>query len=132
MLQLQAQRAEGARRAREAYEGWARDMEGMQTDYPDFAIDEELKNPKYAQLLKSGMGLRGAYEALHLEQIKEKIAKKAREEAQESYRMRAERPDENGAAGGGALRFMRDVSRLSKEERREIAKRAARGEKIKF
>lgn len=132
MLQMQAQRSEAAHRAKEAYDAWAQDMEGLQTDYPDFALSEELKNTGFASLLKNGMGLRDAYEAMHLSEIKEKIAQKAREEAESTYRQRQERPEENGAVGGAPLRLSRDVSRLSKEERREIARRAARGEKIKF
>lgn len=131
-MQMQAQRSEAARKAKEAYDAWAQDMEGMQTEYPEFDLAGELNNPDYARLLKNGMGLKDAYEALHLSEIKEKIAQKAREEAENSYRQRQERPEENGAVGGAPLRLSRDVSRLSKEERREIARRAARGEKIKF
>ncbi|MEE0867622.1 MAG: hypothetical protein UIL37_04880 [Clostridia bacterium] len=47
-----------------------------------------------------------------------------------SIRSKGSRPVENGSAPNGAVVFEKNISKLTKKERAELAKRAMRGETI--
>lgn len=50
----------------------------------------------------------------------------------DNIRSRAERPMENGMSSQSGVVVKNDVSKLTAKDRREIARRAARGEEIRF
>ena len=77
-----------------------------------------------------------AYEVCHLDDIKAGVAATQAQATEKqivsSIRAKGARPQENGTAAQSAFVVKDDVSRLTKAERAEIARRAARGEIIEF
>ena len=104
--------------------------------YPDFDLKTESQNGDFVKLLNAGVSVQAAYEVVHKDEI---ISSGMRFAAQETARKLsssiasgARRPDEGGIGASSAARVKSDVRLLTKEERREIARRAARGERIVF
>lgn len=100
--------------------------------YPEFDVEKELENPTFQTLVNSGIPMKTAYEAIHLEEIKKAGEKNAQKKALSEYKKTALRPEENGISlkQGGILRA--GVHSLSKKDREELAKRARKGEIIRF
>jgi len=73
---------------------------------------------------------------MHMDEIKETAARAAAQTAGEQMKAniqrRAARPPENGTSSQSAVIVKNDVHSLSREDRAEIARRAQRGEKIRF
>ena len=71
-----------------------------------------------------------------MDDIKTSAARQAAREAEkqvvDGIRAKGARPPENGTAAQSAFTVKGDVSKLTRKDREEIARRAARGEKITF
>ena len=115
---------------------WIKDGEYLKETYPDFSLEDETSNPEFIKLLKSGIGLKNAYLAMHHNSIVKDLVAKAVKDAQdktiESIRLRNQRPLENGTGSKSTALFKTDVSKLTPLQRAEIAKRVSRGEIISF
>ena len=103
-----------------------REGENIKADYPDFDLDRTLSDRRVRAMLKSGLTLRESYEAVNVSGI---IAERNRRLA-ESISQRATRPTEGGASSQYGSLTANSVSRLTREERENLAKRAIRGESI--
>ena len=85
-----------------------------------------------------GQDLNGkkAYEVAHLDTIKGGIAQQTAAKTEravvENIRAKGNRPAENGVGSGSGITVKNDVSKLSRQDRQEIARRVARGENIRF
>lgn len=136
MIKNQMQKEKEEMLMRKTIEGWMTDGEKLKESYPDFDIDAETQNPAFINLLRGGADLKSAYFAMHHDEIVKALVEKAAQEAQsktaESIIARQQRPLENGMSGKSTALFKTDVSRLTPEQRAEIAKRVARGEQISF
>ena len=96
--------------------------EAVRTRYPDFDLDRELENPQFARLLNSGVEPRTAYEVVHHEELTGRAARLAENAA---------RPQENGLGSGSLAAVTKpDPRSLTRQERRALRRRAARGEEI--
>lgn len=108
----------------------------ISAQYPDFNLADEINNPKFVELMRSGIDMKTAYEVLHhddiIEHIRKENAEKAKKEAAMELEARNNRPVENGLSSQSSAVFKKDVSLLTPEERAEIARRAAKGEIISF
>ena len=115
---------------------WYGQAEEMRTLYPSFDLGAEVKDPQFLSLLKSGVPVRHAYEVIHMDEIKEAAmraqAKATEKQVVDGIRAKGARPQENGTAAQSAFTVKDDVSKLSKKDRAEIARRVARGESIEF
>lgn len=115
---------------------WYADSDAISREYPDFNLAEEIDNPKFVELMRSGVDMKTAYEVLHhndiLESIRRENALEAKKKAAMELEARNNRPVENGLSSQSSAVFKKDVSLLTPEERAEIAKRAAKGEIITF
>lgn len=115
---------------------WYGEGEKLQKLYPNFDLGRESKNPRFLALLRSGIPVRHAYEVIHMDEIKEGVAKAAARSTEkqvvDAIRAKGVRPAENGTAAQSGFTVKGDVSKLTKKDRAEIARRVARGEKIKF
>lgn len=104
--------------------------------YPEFNLAEEIENPEFVKLIRSGVDMKTAYEVVHHNDIIELIKKQNAEEAKKNAAMELEarnrRPVENGLASQSSALLKKDVSMLTPEDRAEIARRVARGEIISF
>ena len=122
---------------REIQRGLERQAEAVRADYPDFDEEKELENEVFKNLVLNGLDMKTAYEAVHLDELKaaSEAKKKHAEEAasqEENVKKKAARPEENGSMSGGSALFKSGVYGLSKKERAELARRAQKGEIIRF
>jgi len=127
---------DAAHRASEAVNRWYEESLGVKEIYPEFDIFSEAKNPSFVSLLKNGIDIKTAYEVVHQSEIIAKAtdaaAKEAEKKTADAIRQRAQRPAENGLSSVSSAIIKNNVSSLSAKDREDIARRAARGEKITF
>ena len=118
------------------YSKLIREAEETRAAYPSFELEKECHDPKFISLLKSGIGVRGAYEALHHADIvkgaMQYAADRVYEAAQKGTALAAERPEENGVSDGGAIDPAKNVASLTERDIRDIIRRVEKGETIKF
>lgn len=136
--QLKAQMEEADRKdsANKLYAKWMGEAEQTQSIYPSFNLEAEMQNPRFLDLLRSQIDVRTAYEVLHKDEIipafAQHTAKVVEQKLTNKIIANGARPIENGNSSQSAVLTKSDVSQLSKEDRQEIARRVARGEKIRF
>ena len=104
--------------------------------FPDLDLDVEMSNPDFARLVASNVPVETAYRVIHDAEITmgamQYAARQAKIAMSESIQAGQNRPSENGLGRGAAANVQRitDPRLLSKEQRRELRSRVARGEKI--
>lgn len=122
--------------AAEMMKRWYDNSQELANTYPDFDMTQEIDNPKFIELVQKGVDLKTAYEVVHIADImnreKKNAATEARRDVEQEYRSRDNRPYENGLSAQSSAIIKSSVSSLSAKQRAELAKRAARGEKITF
>lgn len=122
--------------ARQQYEAWLNEAKQVQQTHPKFNLDAEIKNPQFAKLIQSGVGLQHAYETVHLYELMDNAtrasAQKAEQQAAAKVRQKAARPAENGTSSQGGMVYKPNASSWNAKDRAEIARRVARGENIKL
>ena len=115
---------------------WMKQAEEAKRSFPNLDLGEELKNPQFIALLKSGVGVETAYFAMHhrelVPQAMQYTAKAVEQKLTNKVIANGARPTENGIKSQSSVIVKSDVSQLSKADREEIIRRVARGEKIKF
>ena len=131
--------AEQKRRESEAmgiYNGWVEDAGKVKEKYPDFDFEAECGNPEFLSLLESGVGMETAFIALHRDEIiggaLAYTAQTVRQQTLDTIRAGANRPIENGMQRNAGITVKTDASRLTTADRKEIARRVERGERIEF
>lgn len=135
---LKAVREEAERRnkAQQVYSQWMQEADTVKQLYPAFDFDTEMQNPQFGRLLQSGVGVKAAYQAIHMDDIvggaMQYTAQTVAKKQADAIRAKSSRPMENGLAGQGGVVVKNDVSKLTAADRREIARRAVRGETISF
>ncbi len=136
--ELRAAREEMERRreADQIYSRWMAESEEVKKIYPSFDLGRECQNEDFIKMLRSGVGLKAAYQALHMDELlggaMQYTAKEVARHVTENIRARGERPVENGLSAGSAAITKTDVTKLTKRDREEIERRVLRGEIIKF
>lgn len=121
---------------------WHQEAEGLKEKYPDFDLMREIRNPLFASLISSKneatrLSLQAAYEACHVEEMRQMAARQAAKTAEantlHAIRAGAHRPREAGSGAEAAVAPGKiDITRLTRNERRELERRAERGERITF
>ena len=118
------------------YASWMQQSEDVKNIYPGFDLNTELQEPRFVDLLKNNVDVRTAYEVLHKDEIisgaMQFTAKKVQQKFANNIMSNGARPTENGMNNQSSAVVKSDVSQLSKEDRQEIIRRVARGEKIRF
>lgn len=100
--------------------------------YPEFDFEAELKNPEFCRLLKVGVSVKNAYEVANIDTILDRNSKTAERKVVDSIRSKGNRPVENGSESASGILLSGNASKLTKKQRAELAKRAAKGERISF
>lgn len=135
---LKAVREEAERRqnAQKVYSQWLTESETVKQIYPGFDFDAEMENPQFGRLLQSGVGVKAAYQAIHMDDIvggaMQYTAQTVAKKQADAIRAKASRPVENGISGQGGVLIKNDVSKLTAADRREIARQVAMGKEISF
>lgn len=134
-LKRQMQERQTQEQADKLYSTWLNQAEEAKRIYPDFDLAAELQNADFQSLLRSNIPVQTAYEVVHKDEIITRgmnfAAKTVEKKIANDMIARGRRPSE-GAMSQGAAVIKSDVSQLTKADRREIARRVARGEKIVF
>jgi hypothetical protein len=73
-----------------------------------------------------------AYKVVHHDELIAAAEKSAAEKISKNVQSRAARPSENGLGNQSGVVVKSDVHKLTKKDRADLAKRAARGERIEF
>ncbi len=122
--------------SRKAYEALLEQCKGVKAIYPGFELATEMNNPNFGRLIANGVDARTAYEVVHRDEIQpamaQYIANQTAQRISNDIQSGARRPTENGANSQSSSVVKTDVTKLTKEDRAEIARRAARGERIRF
>ena len=124
-------------RAQGQVQHWLQQAEQMQSIYPGFDLQAEINaNPKFLALLQVDIPVQHAYEILHRDEVMGKVAANSAAAAEkritDNIRAKGMRPSEGGAAAGTAVSVQSNVSALTASDRRALAERARRGEKVTF
>lgn len=135
-LKRQMHEASVRENADRIYEQWLNQSEALKSVYPSFDLNLELQNQRFVDLLKNNIDVRTAYEVLHKDEIipaaMQFTAKQVEQKLTNKIISGGARPVENGISSQSSAVIKSDVSQLSKEDRQEIIRRVARGEKIRF
>lgn len=133
-LKKQMRAKENRENADRQYAQWLQQAEGIQSVYPQFDVRAELKNPQFVQLLRSNVPMQTAYEVIHKDEIipaaMQYAAKQVESRMAGKVAASQARPSENGLRSQSAAVHKTDVSQFTREDRAEIRRRVARGEKI--
>lgn len=104
--------------------------------YPDLDIGSELRDPRFSRMLRCGVDMRSAYQAIHAAQIipaaMQFAARRMAEQLASSMGSLSSRPAENGLTGGGAVRMGGQVSRMSRQDYDKVCRMVERGERVSF
>lgn len=113
---------------------WDEEADALREEYPEFDFSAEVQSDVFLSLLKNGFSVKNAYESVHVGELLEQKARQAAAAAEkkvtDNIRAKGGRPAENGSQQGAGFVTKIDVSQTTKKDREELARRAARGEKI--
>ena len=118
------------------FQKWDREAEELKRMYPQFDLQSEIQDKRFLDLMGAGIDMRTIYETLHHDEIlpalMQQTAKAATKQQAAAARSGQMRPAENGRSRRPAAQTVKDPAKMTKEERQEYARRAARGEIITF
>lgn len=134
-LNDQARAREEQARARQI-QAWEAQAEEVKKVYPSFNLGAELQNPQFRALISNGVTVRGAYDALHAQEITaaamQYTAKQVEEKVAAKVAENSKRVSENGLGTSAPTTTRKRPSELSAKERAEIARNVLRGKKYNF
>lgn len=118
------------------YAVWEQQAAQAKQVYPNLDLNVESENPQFRQLLLAGVDVGTAYMVIHKDDVMagamQHTAKTVEQKLAKKIAAGAARPAENGTGGQGAVIVKADPSKMTREDRREVLRRAARGERIVF
>lgn len=125
-----------AEQASQQMQVWEQQASEARKIYPNLDMNKEAKNPQFRQLLMSGIDVGTAYLAVHKDEVlggaMQHAAQTAAQKVANSVIANGSRPSENGMASQSAAVTKIDPSLMTREERRALIQRSARGENIRF
>ena len=136
--QLMRQEQERAQQEqqRAQVDAWMQEAEQVKQQYPMFDLEQEMGNERFRATLLSGVPMLDAFRAMHFDELQSMTATTAARQAETAVaanvRANGLRPKENGARQQSSFTVKSDVSKLTRQDRAEIARRVANGEKIFF
>lgn len=127
---------------RQAYANLQQEAAQLKSIYPQLDLDRMLQDPQTMrtvqalQIAGAKDPVRTVWEATHRAEIMGGLAARAAQTGAQkvanAVAANARRPDENGTQAQGGIQTSLDPRNLSRQQRQEIRKRVARGEKIAF
>lgn len=109
---------------------WKQQEAAVKEVFPEFNLEIELGNKDFSELLKRGISMEHAYKVLHHDELMKAAEDRAAKAYSQSVNANLSRPNENGTGNQSAVSGALAASKLTKKDRAELAKRAARGETI--
>lgn len=118
------------------YGSMQQEAEELRRLYPEFALETELKDPRFLGMLRSGVDMRAAFQALHQEQIvpaaMQYAARMVEARLASSLRSTAERIPENGLTPSGAVSLTGNAAAMSREDFQRICRMVEQGKRVSF
>lgn len=115
---------------------WHEQEEQTKKVYPNFDMATELQNEQFRNLIENNVSVQTAYEVIHRDEIipaaMQFAAQAVEQNISKKIAANGARPSENGMGGVASAVVKSDVSKLTKLDIDEVARRVARGEKISF
>ena len=140
--QLQAIRQEEDRRKEfdAKYAEWSMQADFARNEYPNLDLNTEMQNKDFFGLLTRGIDVKTAYQVIHQDEIvqsaistaTQRTAQAVQQQTVNNIRSKGLRPDESAGSSQAGFTFKADPHKWTKADREEIAKRVARGEKIRL
>lgn len=131
------QEAQKREQSKQIFQGWMDQTQAFNDKYGmniDFAVEAE--NPDFTAILKTGGSVEAAYNAVHFHEMMGgamyKTAQAVSQKIANNIQSGVARPVENGISSRATAVTKTDVNSLTRRDREEIERRAARGEKIRF
>ncbi|MBR4457586.1 MAG: hypothetical protein IKS31_01370 [Clostridia bacterium] len=115
---------------------WRQEEKQLQQTFPDFDLEAEMEasGGELFQMLQRGVSLEHAYLALHMDDIvagsMQQAMQRGSAKTLETIRSRGMRPSENANTNAQTVPRKVDVSKITRDQMREIEKRLMRGENI--
>ena len=136
LLVKEKERRRGEDQANAQIQAWVKEAEAVKAKYAGFDLNTEARDPKFLGLLKAGTPMELAYRVMHMDAMMsdaiQTVAAATEQKVVANVKAKGSRPAESGAAAQGGFTYRDDVSKLTKAERAEIARRVQRGERITF
>lgn len=133
-LRQAEQQIEAERQAQQQVAKWQAEAVDLKTQFPDFDLEQELLNDGFRDLLTRGISMDAAYKVAHFNDLMGNAvytaAVSTEKKITDNIRAKGNRPVENGTTSQSAFTIKSDPSKWTKKDRADIARRAARGEKI--
>ena len=118
------------------YQKWLEQAEDTKKFYPDFDLETEMQNEDFRRLLQSNIGVKEAFQVLHMDEIipqaMQIAAKTVEKKVTDKIRANGARPTENGISSQSASVVKTDVSQFTDADMDEIIRRVRNGEKIRL
>lgn len=136
--ELKKQMQEKNRRDQQAqqYSQWMEQAKQAKALYPSLDLNAEAKNPQFLRLLNAGVDVGTAYAVIHKDEIipaaMQYTAKTVEQKLTNKIIANGARPTENGISSQSSAVVKNDVSQYTKDDRAEIIRRVARGDKIRL
>ena len=131
MYREQRQQAERSEQIQRQMDEWDQQSKNLKQLFPTFNLDQELQNPEFEQALRSGLSMERAFYAVHGEEIfsgaMQNTAQEVRQATVQDMAARRGRPKENAMGSQASAHVSKDVHKLTKQERAEIARRSMNG-----
>lgn len=127
---------EARRNAQLTYQKWTQEGDALKLTYPNFDLNTECNNPEFVNMLKVGVGVKAAFNAIHHDEILSGAMQVTAQQVQaatvNNIKSRSQRPSENGMSSQTGVVVKTDVNKLSNDDVMEIARRSKMGERISF
>lgn len=121
---------------REMFAQWDNQAEALKEIFPSFNLESEFQNQDFMDNLELVKDVNRAFYLTHMDDIlsgaMEMSAKNAKEQTVKAIQQKASRPAENAMSSQPAVIRKDDPSKMTAEERRIVAEKVRRGEKIVF
>ncbi len=122
--------------AKRQYEQWMWQARKAKESYPSLNLEQEVHNPRFMALLRSGVEVGDAYLIAHRDEIIPAAMRYTAKAVEEKFANRIAanglRPSENAMAARGTALVADQVAHMSRAQRQDIIRRVRRGEVIKF
>lgn len=111
---------------------WQAEAEEIQAEFPDFNLETEMQNPEFKNLLRNNVTMKGAYMALHHDDVIQHTVQKTRKQVTDSVAAGAHRPRENGMGSKAGAAITKDPMQMSRAEFKKWEEAVSRGERVSF
>ena len=128
LREQEMRRQEAANRAE--FAKIAQQGEALKQKYPNFDLRTELSNPNTVKLLKAGIALETVYEVNHRREMQAAAAAVGAQRVAAGVAENQSRAAEAGGGGTGVGSTGVDPAHLTREQREDIKRRVANGERI--